>query len=101
MIYLLNYFNNEFKFFHEVCIIKKPNPQNIYIPPILKPTYKCARAIGWVNLCQKFEIVEYTVCGKLNLPHKKMERHLLKLAQLACKFARICEYLKASCIQHF
>ena len=39
MIYLLNYFNNEFKFFHEVCIIKKPNPQNIYIPPILKPTY--------------------------------------------------------------
>ena len=35
------------------------------------------RAIGWVNLYQKFEIEKYTVCGKLILP-KKMERHFFK-----------------------
>ena len=58
--------------------------------------------VGWVNLYQKFEIEKNTVCGKLILP-KKMERHLLKKfwAQLACEFAWICEYLQASCIQHF
>ena len=51
----------------------------------------------------KFEIEKYTVCGKLILATKKIERHLKKknLALLACKFAWICEYLKASCIQHF
>ena len=55
--------------------------------------------VGWVNLYQKFEIEKYTVCGKLILP-KKMERHFLNffLAQLACEFAWICEYLQASCI---
>ena len=30
--------------------------------------------VGWVNLYPKFEIEQYTVCGKLILP-KKMERH--------------------------
>ena len=55
-----------------------------------------------VNLYQKFKIEKYTVCGTLILP-KKMERHLKKIfwAQLACEFAWICEYLQASCIQHF
>ena len=62
--------------------------------------YYCT--LGWVNLYQKFEIEKYTVCAKLILP-KKMERHFFKilLAQLACEFACICEYLQASCIQHF
>ena len=27
--------------------------------------------VGWVNLYKKFEIVKYTVCGKLILPTKK------------------------------
>ena len=69
----------------------------------LRPKTKALRtAVGWVNLYQKFEIEKNTVCGKLILP-KKMERHLLKKfwAQLACEFAWICEYLQASCIQHF
>ena len=54
------------------------------------------------NLYQKFEIEKYTVNGKLILP-KKIERHLKKifLHELACEFAWICEYLQASCIQHF
>ena len=58
--------------------------------------------VGWVNLYPKFEIEQYTVCGKLILP-KKMERHKKNFfwAQLACKFAWICEYLQAFCIQHF
>ena len=58
--------------------------------------------VGWVNLYQKFEIEKYTVCGKLILP-KKMERNKNKKiwAQLASEFAWICEYLQASCIQHF
>ena len=49
--------------------------------------------VGWVNLYKKFEIEKYAVCGKLILP-KQMERHFKKfcLAQLACKFAWICEY---------
>ena len=49
---------------------------------------------------QKCEIEKYTVYGNLILP-KKMERHFLNfLAQLACEFAWIGEYLQASCIQH-
>ena len=57
--------------------------------------------VGWVKMDKKFEIEKYAVCGKLILP-KKMERHFfLNFAQLACEFAWICEYLQASCIQHF
>ena len=58
--------------------------------------------VGCVNLYKKFEIEKYTVCGKLILP-QKMERHFLIFlgAQLACEFVWICEYLQASCIQHF
>ena len=58
--------------------------------------------VGWVNLYKNFEIEKYTVCGKLILL-KKIGRHLnfFFLAQLACEFAWICEYLQASCIQHF
>ena len=50
----------------------------------------------------KFEIEKYTVCGKHILP-KQIERHFFIFfwAQLACEYAWICEYLQASCIQHF
>ena len=57
--------------------------------------------VGWVDLYQKFEIEKYTVCGKLNLPKNGKAFSKKKVwAQLACEFAWICEYLKASCIQH-
>ena len=57
---------------------------------------------GWVNLYQKFEMEKYTVCGKLILPKKNWKAFKqISLAQLACEFAWICEYLQASCIQHF
>ena len=43
------FFIIEFKFVHEVCIIKKNKQRQIYIifPPLLllKPTDKCARAM--------------------------------------------------------
>ena len=55
--------------------------------------------IDWVNLYKKFESEKYTVCGKLILPKKW--KGIFFLAQLACEFAWICEYLQASCIQHF
>ena len=58
--------------------------------------------VGWVNLYTKFEIEKCTVGGKLILPKKW--KGILKIcfwAQLACEFAWICEYLPASCIQHF
>ena len=60
---------------------------------------KCT--VGWVNLYQKFEIEKYTVCGKLILPKNGKAFFKFFLAQLACEFAWICEYLQASCIQHF
>ena len=51
---------------------------------------------------KKIEIEKYTVFGKLILT-KKVERHFFNFfwLQLAYEFARICEYLQASCIQHF
>ena len=62
----------------------------------------CKCTVGWVNLYQKFEIEKYTVCGKLILPQKNGKAFLKKFVeQLACEFAWICEYLQASCIQHF
>ena len=61
----------------------------------------CMLHIRLGQLVLKFEIEKYTVSGKLILP-KKMEKHFKKnSAQLACEFAWICEYLQASCIQHF
>ena len=58
-------------------------------------------AVGWVNLYKKFEIEKYTVCGKLILPKNGKTFKKKIWAQLACEFAWICEYLQASCIQHF
>ena len=48
----------------------------------------CAYTIGWVNLYQKFEIENYTVCGKLVLA-KKIERHFIKFF-LATTGLRMC-----------
>ena len=65
--------------------------------------YNVHCTLGWANLYQKFETEEYTVCGKLISP-QKIEKAFKKkffFAQLACEFAWICEYLQASCIQHF
>ena len=57
----------------------------------------------WFNLYQKFEIEKYTVCGKLVLPKKNGTGFFKTFfgAQLASKFAWICKYLQASCIQHY
>ena len=57
--------------------------------------------LGWVNLYQQIEIEKYTVCGKLILPKNGKALKKFFWAQLACEFAWICEYLQASCIQHF
>ena len=57
--------------------------------------------LGWVNLYQQIEIEKYTVCGKLILPKNGKALQKIFWAQLACEFAWICEYLQASCIQHF
>ena len=45
--------------------------------------------VGWVNMYQKFEIEKYTICGKLILPTKKMERHFKKKI-LGTTGLRIC-----------
>ena len=69
------------------------------VVPVLYYTVQCTvyNRLGQFVSNQKFEIEEYTVCGKLILP----KNFIHFLAQLACEFAWICEYLQASCIQHF
>ena len=56
---------------------------------------------GWVNLYQKFEIknIQFVVNSFYQKNGKAFKKFFL--AQLACEFACICEYLHASCIQTF
>ena len=62
--------------------------------------YNTAYILGWVNLYQKFEIE--SIPFVVNSFYQKKKAFKKKnLVQLACKFAWICEYLQASCIQHF
>ena len=77
--------------------VTHPLLTSVYCPFNLLRSFK----EGWVNLYQKFEIETYTVCGKLILPKNGKAFFKFFLAQLACEFAWICEYLQASCIQHF
>ena len=51
--------------------------------------------LGWVKQCQKFEIEHFTGCGEGILPKKLGRKKKYFLAQMACKFAWIFEYLQA------
>ena len=80
----------------QICLIK------CKVKIIFWTNFTLHRLLGWVNLYQKFKIEKYTVCGKLILPTKKMERHKKKkFGTTGLRNAWICEYLQASCIQHF
>ena len=61
-------------------------------------------ALGWVNLYLKKLKLKNIVFVVNSFYPKKMERHLKKKIywhNRLCEFAWICEYLKASCLQHF
>ena len=64
------------KLFGQTAVLFIGNPVTVSVK-VVRLLYEIIRwsacAVGWVNLCSKFEIEKYKVCSKLIL--KKMERH--------------------------